>query len=282
MLLKKNTIFFSKMHGLGNDFVLIDSTKYNFFFSSKLIKKWSDRFLGIGFDQLLIIQKSASKKAHFHYRIFNSNGIEVEQCGNGARCIAYYLFLKRKISKKKICVSTKNRYLFLEHVVKNIFKINMGEPIFSPKKIPFLQKNTQLYYNIYIDKKKYLISVVSLGNPHCVIQVENIHSFPVQEIGLKISKYFLFPEGVNVGFMQIISKRKIFLRVYERHVGETQACGSGACAAVAIGINNKILYNSVTVKLLKGKLKIFWDGILEHSLYMSGEAVHVYDGIITY
>ncbi|VFP81662.1 Diaminopimelate epimerase [Buchnera aphidicola (Cinara curvipes)] len=282
MLLKKNTIFFSKMHGLGNDFVLIDSTKYNFFFSSKLIQKWSNRFLGIGFDQLLIIQKSVSKKAHFHYRIFNSNGKEVEQCGNGARCIAYYLFIKRKIRKKKICVSTKNRYLFLEHVVKNIFKINMGEPIFLPKKIPFLQKNTQLYYSIYIDKRKYLISVVSLGNPHCVIQVENIDNFPVQEIGFKISKYFLFPEGVNVGFMQIISKRKILLRVYERHVGETQACGSGACAAVAIGINNKILYNSVTVKLLKGKLKIFWDGVLEHSLYMSGEAVHVYDGIITY
>ncbi|VFP88817.1 Diaminopimelate epimerase [Buchnera aphidicola (Cinara piceae)] len=282
MLLKKNTVFFSKMHGLGNDFIIIDSLKYNFFFSSKLIQKWSNRFSGIGFDQLLVIEKSISKKAHFHYRIFNSNGIEVEQCGNGARCIAYYLFIKKKISKKKICVSTKNRYLFLEHVIKNIFKVDMGEPLFLPNKIPFLQENVQYYYNIFVDKKKYSISVVSLGNPHCVLQVEDINSFPVDKIGLKLSKHISFPEGVNVGFMQIISKKKILLRVYERHVGETQACGSGACAAVAVGIRNKILFNYVTVKLLQGKLKIFWDGILGHTLYMSGEASHVYDGFITY
>ncbi|VFP81285.1 Diaminopimelate epimerase [Buchnera aphidicola (Cinara kochiana kochiana)] len=282
MFFKKNTVFFSKMHGLGNDFVLIDSIKNNFFFSSQLIQKWSHRYLGIGFDQLLILQKSICQQADFHYRIFNSNGLEVEQCGNGARCIAYYLFIKKKINKKKVCVSTKNRYLFLEHVNNNIFKVDMGEPIFTPKYIPFTYTTAQLYYSVTIDQKKYIFSVVSMGNPHCVIQVDDITTVKVNKIGLQLSQHILFPEGVNVGFMQILSKKKILLRVYERHVGETQACGSGACAAVAAGIRNKNLTNHVTVILQQGCLKIDWTGFLGHKLYMSGEAQHVYDGIIHY
>lgn len=281
MLLKKNSVFFSKMHGLGNDFVLIDASK-NFFLSSTLIHQWSNRFLGIGFDQLLVIQPPICSRAHFHYRIFNSNGAEVEQCGNGARCLAYYLFLKKKINKKIICVSTKNRYLFLEHVKKNFFKVDMGKPVFLPQSVPFLKKKIKCHYSIFIDQNEYIISVVSLGNPHCVVQVKNINDVPVDVIGLKLSQHFLFPQGVNVGFMQILSKKKILLRVYERHVGETQSCGSGACAAVAIGIKNKILSNNVTVKLLHGQLKISWDNRLEHSLYMTGEATHVYDGTIEY
>nr|AAW72674.1 diaminopimelate epimerase [Buchnera aphidicola (Cinara cedri)] len=281
MLLRKKFIFFFKMHGLGNDFVLIYFKKY-LLFSSELIKKWSNRFLGIGFDQLLLIQKKKNNKAQFYYRIFNSNGIEVEQCGNGARCVAYYLFLKKKIKEKKICVSTNNRYLFLEHIKKNIFKVDMGTPIFTPKNIPFITKTEKFFYSIIFNKKKYFFSVVTLGNPHCVIQVNNLKNFPVKKVGSYISNNILFPEGVNVGFMQIISKKKILLRVYERHVGETNACGSGACAAVAIGIRNKLLSNHVVVKLLYGKLKIFWNGILGDTLYMSGKASHVYDGYIKY
>uniref|UniRef100_A0A451DFU9 Diaminopimelate epimerase n=1 Tax=Buchnera aphidicola (Cinara pseudotsugae) TaxID=2518978 RepID=A0A451DFU9_9GAMM len=282
MFLKKNVIFFSKMHGLGNDFVLIDSTQYDFFFSSQLIKKWSDRCLGIGFDQFLVLQRPICMQASFYYRIFNSNGMEVEQCGNGARCIAYYLFLKKKINKKKICVGTKNRYLFLEHVKNNIFKIDMGEPIFTPKNIPFLCTSEQSSYSIIIHGINYLIYVVTIGNPHCVIQVDDIEHINVKKIGSELSTHSLFPEGINVGFMQIVSKKKILLRVYERHVGETNACGSGACAAVAIGIRNKTLSNNVVVTLLYGQLTISWSGFSGHSLYMSGEAVHVYDGIIAF
>ncbi|VFP78399.1 Diaminopimelate epimerase [Buchnera aphidicola (Cinara cuneomaculata)] len=282
MFLKKNIIFFSKMHGLGNDFILIDSSKNNFFFSSELIKQWSNRHLGVGFDQLLVLQSSQGRPADFHYRIFNSNGIEVEQCGNGARCIAYYLFIIKKIDKKKICVSTKNRYLFLEHIYKNIFKVDMGRPIFIPSQIPFTHTMNKIHYSVIIDKKKYVFSVVSMGNPHCVIQVDDLKNFKVNDIGLKLSQHILFPQGVNVGFMQILSKKKILLRVYERHVGETKACGSGACAAVAIGIRNSILDNHVTVILQQGILKIDWTGVLKNHLYMSGEAHHIYDGVINY
>ncbi|VFP83864.1 Diaminopimelate epimerase [Buchnera aphidicola (Cinara laricifoliae)] len=282
MFLKKNIVLFSKMHGLGNDFILIDSINNNFFFSSQLICQWSHRYLGIGFDQLLILQRSNCQKADFHYRIFNSNGLEVEQCGNGARCIAYYLFIKKKINKKIVCVSTKNRYLFLEHINDNIFKVDMGEPVFIPKYIPFIHTTTQLNYSLFINKKKYIFSVVSMGNPHCIIQVSDIKKVQVNEIGLKLSQHILFPEGVNVGFMQILSKKKILLRVYERHVGETQACGSGACAAVAVGIRSKKLSHHVTVILQQGYLKIDWFGLPGHKLYMSGEAQHVYDGTICY
>ncbi|VFP86276.1 Diaminopimelate epimerase [Buchnera aphidicola (Cinara pseudotaxifoliae)] len=282
MFLKKNVVFFSKMHGLGNDFVLIDSTQHDFFFSPQLIKKWSNRYLGIGFDQFLVLQRSNCVQASFFYRIFNSNGLEVEQCGNGARCVAYYLFLKKKISKKKICVRTKNRYLFLEHIRDNIFKIDMGEPVFTPKNIPFLCISEQLNYTIMIHGINYLIYVVTIGNPHCVIQVDDIKSINVEKIGRALSVHSSFPEGVNVGFMQILSKKKILLRVYERHVGETYACGSGACAAVSVGILNKMLSNNVTVVLLHGKLTISWNGLPGSSLYMSGEAVHVYDGVITH
>ncbi len=158
----------------------------------------------------------------------------------------------------------------------------MGVPIFSPSKIPFLINTEKLHYSLFIQNKSYSISVVSLGNPHCVIKVDDINTAPVYEVGKQLSQHFLFPVGVNVSFMQIISCNKVLLRVYERHVGETQACGSGACAAVSVGIRNKELCNDVSVKLLQGKLKISWDGDLKNTLYMSGEAMHVYDGVIKY
>ncbi len=158
----------------------------------------------------------------------------------------------------------------------------MGEPIFHPSSIPFLDTEIKKYYPIFLDEQKLRCSVVSLGNPHCVLQVSDIYDYPVDEVGSKLSKHFLFPQGVNVGFMQVVSKEKILLRVYERHVGETQACGSGACAAVAIGIRNQILSNDVCVQLFQGQLKIFWNGMSDSSLYMSGPASHVYDGYIKY
>ncbi|AEH39947.1 diaminopimelate epimerase [Buchnera aphidicola (Cinara tujafilina)] len=281
MTIKKNIVRFSKMHGLGNDFMLVDNIENNFFFSSQLVKKWSNRYQGVGFDQLLIIQNKKFSEADFHYCIINSDGTEAEQCGNGARCIAYYLFIIKN-KKNKICISTKNRYLYLEYLYKNFMKINMGCPIFSPSKIPFLYHKIKFYYDIKIDNINYKISVVSMGNPHCVILVNNINDNLIQKIGYQVATHPLFPEGVNVGFMQIISKNKILLRVYERGVGETKSCGTGACAAAVIGIRNNLLCNSVTVFLSGGQLEIIWKGGLNDNVYMSGEAVHVYDGILKY
>lgn len=231
---------------------------------------------------MLILQKKNCCHASYYYRIINSNGIEVEQCGNGARCIAYYLFIIKKIKKNKICVRTKNRYLYLEHVHTNVMKVDMGKPIFSPEQIPFLDRNIQLYYSINIDKIDYKVSVVSMGNPHCVILVNDIEDLFIKKIAHKISTHSLFPQEVNVGFMKIISKTEILLKVYERGVGETKSCGTGACAAVVIGIRNKLLYNRVRVYLPGGKLIITWTGCLDDEVYMSGEAAHVYDGRLKY
>lgn len=217
----------------------------------------------------------------YNYRIINSNGLEVEQCGNGARCIAYYLFLKENI-KKKICISTKNRYLYLQYLNKNFIRVNMGKPLFHPKSIPFLQHSECLYYFININNKSYKISIVSMGNPHCIIIVNSVCDKLIKEIGYLLSKHSLFPNGVNVSFMRIISKNKIFLNVYERDVGETKACGTGACAAVVTGIRNNLLDNNVIVTLPGGKLKIQWNGGKNDSVYMLGEAVHVYDGYLQY
>lgn len=281
MLLGKNKLIFTKMHGLGNDFIVIDSTKNKFFFSTILVKKWSNRFFGIGFDQLLIIEKSICQKVDFNYRIINSNGIEVEQCGNGARCIAYYLSLKKKIFKKKICIKTKNRFLNLEILKKNLIKVNMGKPLFSITDIPFLYKKCQQIYSIKLSIGLVHFFVVSMGNPHCVIQVSNLDIYPVKKIGKELSNHPLFPNGVNVNFMQIMSSDKIKLRVYERDVGETLSCGSGACASVSIGILHNFLHHDVMVSLPGGQLYISWKG-MGKNLYMVGEAAYVYDGVLYY
>ncbi|WP_343190304.1 diaminopimelate epimerase [Buchnera aphidicola (Mollitrichosiphum nigrofasciatum)] len=275
----KQKIFFSKMHGLGNDFIIINNLFGNVILSTQMIKKMSNRNLGIGCDQLLLLEKSKNKKADFFYRIFNSNGIEVSQCGNGARCLAYYIILKNIIKKKKIYIQTHSTLMCIKIFNSNCIQVNMGKPNFQPYNIPFLYKKKKNIYNIKILNKKILCGVVSMGNPHCIIPVKNFNYVNVNKLGKLISSNNLFPESVNVGFMQIINKKKIFLRVYERHVGETNACGSAACAAVAVGCINDMLSNSVEVNLLGGSLNIKWKG-LKYDLYMKGPAVHVYDGLI--
>ncbi|WP_295164843.1 diaminopimelate epimerase [uncultured Buchnera sp.] len=270
---------FSKMHGLGNDFMVIESIKQDFILNKSVIKKLSDRNIGIGFDQLLLIEKSNNSKFDFHYRIFNSNGNEVEQCGNGARCVGLFLFLKGLINKKKIRLSTNKKYIFIEFTSDNNIKVNMNEPNFKSEEIPIAKKIILKNFSTKILNKNLTCSLVSMGNPHCIIQVESINNAPVEKIGKLLEKDSIFPKGVNVGFMKIINKNHIQLRVYERDVGETQSCGSGACAAVAIGIAKNLLYDTVKVDLLGGNLTIKWKGF-NYPLYMIGPAHHVYDGYI--
>ncbi|WP_284443198.1 diaminopimelate epimerase [Buchnera aphidicola] len=275
----KKKINFSKMHGLGNDFMVINCIKENFILSSFIIKKLSNRYTGIGFDQLLLVEKSKSSLFDFNYRIFNANGNEVEQCGNGARCFGLFLLLNGLTNKNKISVSTKKRHLIIEFLPKNMIKVNMNEPDFKFHN-SFLSKNI-LYKNFSIKlfNENLICSLVSIGNPHCIINVQCIKHAPVNIIGKRIGKNPIFPKGINVSFMEIINKKNIKLRVYERDVGETQACGSAACAAVAIGIAQKLLSNVVEVELLGGKLIIMWKGF-GTPLYMIGPAKHVYDGYI--
>ncbi|BAH83462.1 diaminopimelate epimerase [Candidatus Ishikawella capsulata] len=271
---------FSKMHGLGNDFMVIDAVTQKVSLSADLIKKLSNRHKGIGFDQLLIVEPTCNPSIDFNYRIFNANGVEVEQCGNGARCFALFVRLKGLTEKSDICVSTKNNRILLNIKEDNWIRVNMGEPLFDPNQIPFLAKKTpNNRYNILLQNNNIIFSVVSIGNPHCVIQVKNVKTTAVEIIGSILESHPLFPEHVNVGFMEIVNPESIRLRVYERGVGETQACGSGACAAVASGIQQGLLMKKVRVTLNGGIVYISWNGI-GHPLFMTGSATYVYDGFI--
>ncbi|QIQ41573.1 MAG: diaminopimelate epimerase [Buchnera aphidicola (Aphis urticata)] len=275
----KKKISFSKMHGLGNDFMVIESITQDFVLSSSQIKKLSNRHTGIGFDQLLLIEKSNSVEFDFYYRIFNSNGNEVEQCGNGARCVGLFLILKGFTNKKKINLNTNKKNIIINFISEDIIEVNMNEPTFTLNSTVNSRKFKNYDFSTKILDNNLLCSLVSIGNPHCVIQVESIKHAPVKTISEIIEKQSIFPQGINVGFMQILNKNYIKLRVYERNEGETQSCGSGACAAVAVGIVKNVLSNNVQVELLGGILSIKWKG-LRTSLYMTGPAKHIYEGCI--
>ena len=271
---------FSKMHGLGNDFVVVDNVTQNVFFSKEKIKQLADRNFGIGFDQLLIVEPPYDPDQDFHYRIFNADGSEVSQCGNGARCFAKFVKQKGLINRNKIVVSTKAGRMVLYLEKDGLVTVNMGRPIFEPARIPFKANKQENTYILRDNDSTYFCGAVSLGNPHCVLEVDDVATHDVEGIGALIGANERFPEGVNVGFMQIISRNEIKLRVFERGSGETLACGSGACAAVSIGIMQGKLDKEVNVELPGGKLIIKWHGD-DSLLKMTGPAEHIYDGQIT-
>ncbi|MDU8923606.1 diaminopimelate epimerase [Pasteurellaceae bacterium LIM206] len=270
---------FSKMHGLGNDFIVVDGITQNIYFPENLIRKLADRHRGIGFDQLLLVEAPYDPDMDFHYRIFNADGSEVEQCGNGARCFARFVTLKGLTNKKDIAVSTKKGNIVLSIKDDGQVRVNMGEPVWEPNKIPFIASKFEKNYILRTDIQTVLCGVVSMGNPHCVLQVEDVAAANVERLGPLLEHHERFPERVNVGFMQVIDRRHIKLRVYERGAGETQACGTGACAAAAVGIMQGLLDSNVRVDLPGGSLTIEWQGE-GHPLYMTGDATHVYDGVI--
>lgn len=270
---------FSKMHGLGNDFMVVDAVTQNVFFSPELIRRLADRHLGIGFDQLLIVEPPYDPELDFHYRIFNADGSEVAQCGNGARCFARFVRLKGLTNKNEIRVSTQTGRMVLSVTSDELVRVNMGEPNFEPQHVPFRANKAENLYLMRVNDQTVMFGVVSMGNPHCIIQVENIKTAAVESLGPMLESHERFPERVNVGFMEVVNPEQIRLRVYERGAGETQACGSGACAAVACGIQQGILAENVQVDLPGGTLHIAWKGAGE-PLFMTGPATHVYDGFI--
>ncbi len=273
-------INFTKMHGLGNDFVVIDAINQHITLTSEQIRFMSNRHFGIGFDQLLLVEKPVSDNADFKYRIFNADGSEVGQCGNGARCFARFVRDKKLSGKDEICVDTNSGQLLLRFTEQDLITVNMGIPKHNPIEIPLLAEQELMLYKVAVNDENISFGAVSMGNPHAVIQVENVENAPVNSLGNILENHTIFPERANVGFMQIINKNKIKLRVYERGAAETLACGSGACAAVVIGIEQNLLDNEVCVELPGGDLNISWSGRGEPVL-MVGPACHVFDGTIT-
>ncbi|ENO8810526.1 diaminopimelate epimerase [Photobacterium damselae] len=270
-------INFSKMHGLGNDFMVVDAVTQNVFFSPDMVRRLADRHRGIGFDQLLIVEPPYDPETDFHYRIFNADGSEVEQCGNGARCFARFVSMKGLTNKYHISVSTKAGKMLLKLENDDQVTVNMGVPIFDPAKIPFRANQAEKTYILRAGDQTVFCGAASMGNPHCVTVVDDVLTADVETLGPLLESHERFPERVNVGFMQIISRSEVKLRVYERGAGETQACGSGACAAVAIGRQQGLLDEEVTVSLPGGDLRIRWNGN-GSNLFMTGPVAHVFDG----
>jgi diaminopimelate epimerase len=276
-------LHFTKMHGIGNDFIVLDHTKSPFQLTQEIIQSLSHRQLGIGFDQLLVVENTSLKDVDFKYRIFNQDGSEVEQCGNGARC--FYRFVKDKhlTKKESIRVETKSGVITLTEDHEHMIEVNMGEPIFNPKLIPFISDTEKNEYSISIDlpnqKEMINVAVLSMGNPHAVITVEDIDKAPVETLGAYLESHPLFPKRVNVGFMTIVTPHHVRLRVFERGVGETLACGTGACAAVVSGIKRDLLISPVKVDMPGGSLSIDWKGD-KNSVMMKGPAVTLFEGDI--
>ena len=271
---------FSKMHGLGNDFLVVDNVTQNVFFSKEQIAKFADRNFGVGFDQLLVVEPPYDPDLDFHYRIFNADGSEVGQCGNGARCFAKFVRMKGLCNKHKIKVSTSTGKMNLHIERDGNISVTMPVPQFEPSKVPFTAKKAEGTYILRCEDETVLCGVVSMGNPHCILTVDSVLDAPVASLGRELSVHERFPKDVNVGFMEIVSANYIKLRVYERGAEETLACGSGACAAVVIGQMQKKLAKQVTVELPGGRLRIFWQGP-GHPVKMSGPASHVFDGQIS-
>lgn len=273
-------LHFTKMHGLGNDFMVIDATSEPITLNAQVIQQLSDRHLGIGFDQLLMVEVSPTPDCDFRYRIFNCDGTEVEQCGNGARCFARFVTDKGLSTQQEIPVLTAGGRIVLKLEPDGQVTVDMGQPALAPAEIPFNATTQQMRYEHTIAGKHLTFSAVSMGNPHAVITVDDIDTADVEGIGTAWQKDDIFPNQVNVGFMQIIDRETIRLRVYERGVGETMACGSGACAAIVAGNIQGLLDDTVTVILPAGNLQINWAG--ENSVVkMTGPATTVYHGTIT-
>ena len=247
------------------------------FFSQDLIRRLADRHTGVGFDQLLVVEAPYDPESDFHYRIFNADGSEVEQCGNGARCFARFVRLKGLTNKYSISVSTKKGKMILDVEDDGEVTVNMGVPEFEPNKIPFKAKQKEKTYIMRAGDKTLFCGAVSMGNPHVVTVVDDVDTAEVETLGPLLESHERFPERVNAGFMQVVNRNHIRLRVYERGAGETQACGSGACGAVAVGILQGLLDENVKVSLPGGDLRISWQGPGK-PLFMTGPATHVFDG----
>lgn len=262
---------FTKMHGLGNDFIVLDGVRQSVRLSPKQIRRIANRHTGIGFDQLLIVEPPTKSNVDFNYRIFNSDGGEVEQCGNGARCIALFVREAKLSGKSRLLVQTMNRLMELTTKDKGEVTVDMGLPLFQAADVPFIAEKDENFHDLELNGKSVKISVISMGNPHAILWVDSVDQAPVASLGPQIAAHRCFPNGVNVNFAQIVDRSTIKLRVFERGVGETKACGSGACATAAVAITQGRVDSPVKIELSGGQLTIQWLGG-NNSLMMRGPA----------
>lgn len=270
---------FTKMHGCGNDFVVLDLISQRFQLKERHIRKLADRHFGIGCDQVLVVEPPADPDVDFRYRIYNADGGEVEQCGNGARCFAKFVRDNRLTGKDLLRVETRAGIIELEITRNKNVRVNMGVPRLNPADIPFRAAARAPAYPLRVDAQSYEIGAVSMGNPHAVLLVDDVATAPVATLGPKLEAHPDFPQRVNAGFMQVLSRSEINLRVFERGAGETLACGTGACAAVVSGQLRGLLDNEVQVNLPGGSLSIEWHGE-GRPVMMTGPATTVYEGQI--
>lgn len=268
---------FTKMHGLGNDFMVVDAISQPFRLRPETIRELADRNFGIGFDQLLVVEPPGLPDVDFRYRIFNADGSEVEQCGNGARCFARFVRDQRLTNKKIIRVQTAKGVIELRVGTDGMVMVNMGVPEFNPPAIPFAADCRKDVYTVEVDGQTVELSAVSLGNPHGVLLVDDVEQAPVETLGPRLEKHPRFPARANIGFLQIIDRGRVRLRVFERGSGETLACGSGACAAVVVGCLRGLLDHRVEVELRGGRLVIEWQGE-GAPVMMEGPATSVFEG----
>ncbi|MDM7322730.1 MAG: diaminopimelate epimerase [Gammaproteobacteria bacterium] len=271
---------FVKMHGLGNDFVVLDGVRQPIQLTTEQVRFLADRHFGIGCDQLLLVEPAPTPDTLFRYRIFNADGGEVEQCGNGARCFARFVRDEGLTDATTIPVMTAAGRIVLHVEDNGEVTVDMGVPRLEPAEIPFEAPSRAMSYPLAVHGEMHVISAVSMGNPHAVLRVKDIDSAPVQTLGPAIESHPRFPRRVNVGFMQVLAPDHIRLRVYERGTGETLACGTGACAAVVAGRLHGWLVDTVKVDLPGGRLTIHWQGEGRRVL-MTGPAIRVFEGRIT-
>ena len=270
-------INFTKMQGIGNDFVVIDSYSQAVNLSSALVKRIADRHFGVGCDQLLLVERPTLPDVDFRYRIFNADGGEVGQCGNGARCFVRFVHDKGLTQKTEISVETASGIIYLTLEANRQVTVNMGAPIFAPAEIPFIADARAPTYPLEVAGQNLTISALSMGNPHAVQIVDDVDTAPVGLQGPFIESHPRFPQRVNAGFMQIVDDHNIRLRVFERGSGETLACGTGACAAAVVGIQLGYLQSPVNVSTRGGDLTIRWDGE-QTPVWMTGPAENVFEG----
>ena len=270
---------FTKMHGLGNDFIVIDAINQSVSLTPQQVQQLADRHFGIGCDQLLLVEAATSMEADFRYRIYNADGGEVEQCGNGARCFMQFVREQGLTDKSQLQVETLGGPLQLIQQSDGRITVDMGVPRLEPADIPFTAAQRERTYVLEVLDRQFEIAAISMGNPHAVLLVDDIENAAVARIGAALERHPRFPERVNVGFMQIVDDKRIRLRVFERGAGETLACGSGACAAVVAGRLWKRLSESVKVVLNGGEIVVSWAGEGQPVL-MTGPATTVYQGRI--
>lgn len=270
---------FTKMHGLGNDFVVLDGVRQQFSLTPEQLRYLGDRHFGVGCDQILVVEKPTQDGVDFRYRIFNADGGEVEQCGNGARCFVRFVHEQGLTDKREIRVETMKGVIAPRLEGDGKVTVDMGVPRFLPHEIPFLHDDDVVVYNLDVADETLEVSVVSMGNPHAVQVVDSVDTAPVGEHGPLIESHERFPQRVNAGFMQVLDKHAIRLRVYERGAGETLACGTGACAAAVAGIRRGLLESPVRVSTRGGDLSIAWGGE-GRPVLMTGPAETVFSGEI--